>query len=220
MQIDPNIGANATPPPQPAGSGGAQVDKLQFLKLLTTQLQYQDPLNPMDNTEFTAQLAQFSSLEQLTHLNDGMERLLAAESGIGRLQALGYLGHTVEAPVDRVTLPEQGDARFQVRLEQAADDVVVTLRDGSGNAVATDHLGPLGAGVQPAAWDGLDANGTRLPAGEYRIEVGAVDGDGNPVSATPLGPIRVTGVDLSGAEPALLTGAGRVALSEVAELRE
>ncbi len=198
----------------------AQVDKLQFLKLLTTQLQYQDPLNPMDNTEFTAQLAQFSSLEQLTDLNKGMDSLIAGQAGMANLQALSYLGHQVAAPTDHLTLPASGEVPFQVQLPEGADDVVVTIRDASGAVVATNHLGALPPGLHAATWDGQTQDGVRAAAGDYQVEVGAVDADGNPISVQLVGRQQVTGIDLSGDEPAVLTAAGPVPLSQVVQLTE
>lgn len=218
MQI-PNIAAT-TPAAPSTTNNQAQVDKLQFLQLLTTQLQYQDPLNPMDNTEFTAQLAQFSSLEQLTDLNKGMESLITAQAGMANLQALSYLGHQVAAPTHYLSLPESGDAPFQVQLPDGADEVVVTVRDATGTVLATNHLGALGPGFHDAVWDGQTHDALRAATGDYAVEVGAIDADGNPVAAQLFGKQRVTGIDLSGPKPAVLTSAGSVPLSQVVQLSD
>ncbi len=219
MQIS-NIASSATTAAPSTTHDQAQVDKLQFLKLLTTQLQYQDPMNPMANTEFTAQLAQFSSLEQLTDLNKGMETLIAAQAGTANLQALSYLGHQIAAPTHHLSLPESGDAPFQVQLPDGADDVVVTVRDASGGVVATNHLGALPPGLHAAVWDGQTSDAARAATGDYAVEVGAIDADGNPVAVQLLGNQQVTGIDLSGAEPAVLTPRGSVPLSRVVQLTE
>ncbi len=219
MQI-PNVASTSTTAAPSTTNGQGQVDKLQFLKLLTTQLQYQDPLNPMDNTQFTAQLAQFSSLEQLTSLNNGMDSLIAAQAGTANLQALSYLGHQVAAPTDHLSLPESGDAPFQIQLPDGADDVVVTVRNASGSVLATKHLGALSPGLHTAVWDGQTNDSVRAAAGDYAVEVGAMDSDGNPVAARLFGNQQVTGIDLSGSEPAVLTPSGSVPLSQVVQLTE
>jgi len=219
MQI-PNIASTPTTAAPSTTNDQAQVDKLQFLKLLTTQLQYQDPLNPMDNTQFTAQLAQFSSLEQLTDLNKGMTSLITAQAGMANLQALSYLGHQVAAPTDHLTLAESGDTPFQIQLPDGADDVVVTVRDASGGVIAANHLGPLPPGLHTAAWDGQTKDAARAAAGDYAVEVGAIDVDGNPVAAQLFGNQQVTGIDLSSTEPAVLTPTGSVPLSQVVQLSE
>jgi len=219
MQI-PTLASGSTTPAPSTSNGQAEVDKLQFLKLLTTQLQYQDPLNPMDNTEFTAQLAQFSSLEQLTDLNKGMSSLITAQAGMANLQALAFLGHQVAAPTDHLSLAENGDAPFQVQLPNGATDVVVTLRDAAGNVIATNHLGALPPGLHPATWDGQTNDALRAGAGNYGVEVGAVDSDGNPVAARILSHQQVTGVDLGGSAPAILTATGSVPLAQVVQLSD
>jgi flagellar basal-body rod modification protein FlgD len=218
MEVQNSLAAALAPTAQAAGADGNAVDKLEFLKLLTTQLQYQDPLDPMDNTAFTAQLAQFSSLEQLTNLNGKFDDLLASQAGLSTLQALGFLGRQVEAPVEQLHLDDGGNLPLRVDLAGDAAQVAVTVTDDAGKLISTVDLGALPQGVHRATWDGMTRDGSRAVAGDYHLAVSAIDGDGNPIATQLIGAQTVTGIDLSGTEPWLLTTLGRTPISAIHEL--
>ncbi|MGD2062374.1 MAG: flagellar hook assembly protein FlgD [Nitrospirota bacterium] len=218
MEVQNTLAAAVAPTLQSAGADGNHVDKLEFLELLTTQLQYQDPLDPMDNTAFTAQLAQFSSLEQLTNLNGKFDDLLASQAGLSTLQALGFLGREVEAPVEKLHLDDGGTLPLRVELMGDAERVAVTITDDAGKVVSTVDLGALPQGQHHATWDGMTRDGSHAAAGDYHLAVSAMDGDGNPITSQLLGTQTVTGVDLSGSEPWLLTSHGRTPISAINEL--
>jgi len=218
MEIHNTLPASLSGAAPAAATDAGQVDKLEFLNLLTTQLQYQDPLDPMDNTAFTAQLAQFSSLEQLTNLNGKFDDMLASQAGLSTLQALGFLGREVEAPVDHLHLEEGGTLPIHVTVGSETAQTLVSVVDNRGQIVATLDLGALPAGVHQATWDGRTKDGVTAPAGDYWLEAGAVDADGNPISAQVLGAHTVTGIDLSGDEPWILTADSRLPLSSIYKL--
>jgi flagellar basal-body rod modification protein FlgD len=218
MEIQNTVPSSLTGAASTAITDAGQVDKLEFLKLLTTQLQYQDPLDPMDNTAFTAQLAQFSSLEQLTNLNDKFDDMLASQAGLSTLQALGFLGREIEAPVDRLHLDAGGTLPIHVTVGSETAQTLVSVVDNRGEVVATLDLGTLAAGVHQATWDGLTKEGVAAPEGDYYLEAGAIDADGNPISAQVLGAQTVTGIDLSGEEPWVLTADSRLPLSAIYKL--
>jgi flagellar basal-body rod modification protein FlgD len=218
MEIQNAIPSSLSGAASTALTDTGQVDKLQFLKLLTTQLQYQDPLNPMDNTAFTAQLAQFSSLEQLTNLNDKFDDMLASQTGLTTLQALGFLGREIEAPVDRLRLVEDGTMPFRITLDRETAQTRVSVVNHQGEVVAALDLGALSAGVHPVTWDGRTNQGVAAPAGDYYLEAAAIDANGNPIAAQVLGTQAVTGIDLSGDEPGILTADQRIPLSAIYQL--
>jgi flagellar basal-body rod modification protein FlgD len=197
-----------------------EVSKLEFLRLLTTQLQYQDPMQPMDNTEFTAQLAQFSSLEQLTDLNGKIDTLISRQAGLSTIEALGFLGRQVDVPAHSLSLAEGAPATFRIQLPADAAQVTATVVDAAGNPVATVEMGSLPTGFHEARWDGRDRDGNRLPPDDYAVRVAALDVHGNPLEATPFVNQTVTGLDLSGDEPWLLTQGGRTPLAGVIELHD
>jgi len=218
MEIQNTLPSGSSAAASTAPTDAGQVGKLEFLNLLTTQLQYQDPLDPMDNTAFTAQLAQFSSLEQLTNLNDKFDDMLASQAGLSTLQALGFLGREVDAPVDHLHLEDGGTLPIHVTVGSETAQTLVSVVDNRGEVVATLDLGALPAGVHQATWDGLTKDGVAAPAGDYYLAAGAADANGNPVSAQVLGAQTVTGIDLSGDEPWILTADSRLPLSSIYKL--
>ena len=137
-----------------------------FLKLLTAQLQHQDPLSPMDATQFTSQLVQFSTVEQAVQTNSQLGQLTKLMQASSLTSALGLVGMKVEYGGGQVVLGQQGGASVAYTLPQGANKVTVTIRDASGAVVRTTQ-GPAAAGNQSFAWDGLGDNGRRLPAGTY-----------------------------------------------------
>lgn len=195
-----------------------------FLRMLVAQLENQDPLNPQDGTQFTAQLAQFSSLEQLIAMRSSIDALASAESdrrvSAESLAAAGLIGRDVLAATDAFEVSREGvPPRLEVDLESAATAVDVRILDANGNRVRTLRLDATPAGRSELAWDGLDDQGFPVEPGLYRLEVSA-SADLTPVTATSLLSARVTGTDLSGAEPELRLGAVTVPLASLREVRE
>jgi flagellar basal-body rod modification protein FlgD len=208
-------GASASP-----GTGAAprrEVGKDDFLKLLVTQLANQNPLEPMDGTGFVTQLAQFSSLEQLSGVNERLESLSTAQMGMISGQAVGLVGHTVRYEGNSVQLEEGGTAALELELAAPADADVV-IRDESGAIVRTMHRDGLQPGRRSVAWDGRDDRGEQLPAGRYTFEVKAADEAGNPVSVSTFSRGRVDGVSYQTGVPRLMLGNTTIELAEVIEV--
>lgn len=161
-----------------------------FLLLLVTQLSNQDPLNPMDGQEFAAQLAQFSSLEQLINLNDGMTQsaqlngLLAQSINSG--VAAGLIGREVEAVGDSFRFDGEQGKTLHYELEHAAAGATVDIFDEAGRKVRTMELGAQGKGERSFNWDGTSDDGTTVPAGTYTFKVNATDAAGAEVAVTHL----------------------------------
>jgi len=200
----------AQPEPQPQA-----LDKEDFLRLLTVQLRHQDPLNPMPNTEFVAQTAQFSSLEQLQNMNRSLAQLLAQSGGGALTGGAALLGRTVSVNAGRLELPAQGPGALAYRLPAAAAGVAVQILDPAGAPARTLFLGAQGAGEHRIAFDGLDDAGRRLPAGAYQYRVRAVDGRGEILPGVVTGAGTVTGLNVEQGRLILLLGEERVPLSEV-----
>lgn len=180
---------------QPASSsstsgqfGGADLGKEEFLKLLVTQLSHQDPMNPMDGHEFVAELAQFSSVEQLTNISEGLSQSIemnnlvaqSVNSGV----AAGLIGKTVESPGDAVAWKGEGEPPLRFDLAGPATSVEVTIRNESGAVVRTMTLDAWEEGANTSAWDGKNDDGSRVPEGVYSFEVNATDASGEPVAAS------------------------------------
>lgn len=161
-----------------AASGrSVSLGKEDFLKLLVAQLANQDPLNPMDNTELTAQLAQFSSLEQLFDINSNMKQFQSLQESLNETQTLGYLGREVIAEGDTLSLAN-GAAEVNYSLMNNSSDVRMGIYNAAGDLVKSASLGALSAGDQAYLWDGRDMNGIPMPDGLYTFELAASGDDG------------------------------------------
>ncbi|MDT0632367.1 flagellar hook assembly protein FlgD [Rubrivirga litoralis] len=199
-------------------SAEKSLDRDAFLQLLVTQLSNQDPLNPQEGHEFAAQLAQFTSVEQLTSIGQTLgaqsETLAELAAGLddaalrqGELadsltkrgdltSAASLIGKTVEAQGNRAVWDGQAPATVGVTLERPAAYVRVVVRDAAGQPVRALQLGHLGAGRNTAAWDGLDDAGRPAAPGAYSFTVEATDPAGDPVEATPFTQGRVDRVTI------------------------
>lgn len=189
-----------------------------FLKLLTTQMQYQDPLSPMDSSEFTNQLVMFSGVEQQIAQNDKLEKILAAQSATQMQAALGYIGLDVESKGDSFQYAG-GAVEIGYTLEGAARTTDIAILD-KDNKVVRKVSGKTTAGAQRLTWDGLDQNGAKLAAGTYKVAVGAIDADGKSVTTSTTVPGRVTGIETLNGEVTLLMGAVRVPVGTVVSARK
>jgi flagellar basal-body rod modification protein FlgD len=189
-----------------------------FLNLLVTQLQYQDPLNPMDSTDFTAQLAQFSSLEQLSNMRGQLEELARSQSAFATSQAVGYIGHTVLSTGNDFVFDGTAPASLSIDLPRPAEKVFLSIYDANGGFVSSLETGSLGAGRRAAAWNGQDNNGNTLPGGTYRFEAVAVDARGAEIEVHPLSSGRVDGVAFRDGNAMLMLGTREVALADVIEV--
>jgi len=181
--------------------------KQDFLKLLITQLQNQDPLNPDNPTEFTAQLAQFSSLEQMYNLNDSMNSLVSSTNQSTNLSALNLIGKQVTYAGS--SFDYSGDpVKLGYTLDGSAAQVQLLIKDSTGNTVRVLDGTDLTSGNHFLTWDGLDDNGITVGSGSYTVAVQAVGQDGSTAAASPIVTSEVTGVDLSNSDGVILNTQG------------
>jgi flagellar basal-body rod modification protein FlgD len=175
-------GQTVTPTRTPKSTLG----KDDFLSLLITQMQHQDPLDPMKGTEFAAQLAQFSSLEQLTNINSNLEQSLTANavlsSSINNALAATFIGKEVRATGDTFQYNSTGNVKLGYSLQAEASSVSVKIYDSGGNLVRT-LSGSSGTGDKTVSWDGMDERGEAVGAGSYTFKVEAVDSKGTEVAS-------------------------------------
>lgn len=164
-----------------AAASGTEKDKMQFLTLLTTQLQNQDPMNPMENAELTSQLAQLSTVEGIEKLNTMMSQLLSAQESSDGLQAAALIGRGVLVEGKGMQLTEAG-AVGGFELDGPADKVTLSIKDAAGIEVATVELTDVEAGSHNYLWDGTAKDGTRAADGLYTVSVSATQGEASVVS--------------------------------------
>jgi flagellar basal-body rod modification protein FlgD len=194
--------------------------KDDFLRLLVAQLKAQDPLNPMENTEFTAQLAQFSSLEQLSNVNENLKSLISYQTSTDNSQAVGFIGKTVKAEGSSTRVTNGVSDGIHFELGANADTVFISVNDANGNLVKTMETGSLTAGEQNIAWDGTDNAGHEVPDGTYTFKVSASNAAGSEIEAKTLVRGRVTGVTFKNGSTYLLVGEQKIPVSNVLEIDE
>jgi flagellar basal-body rod modification protein FlgD len=189
----------------------------RFLKLLTTQLKNQDPMNPMDNAQMTSQLAQISTVSGIEKLNATLQALVQDSVDTQTTQAAGLVGHAVLVQGSGLQLVK-GASVGGVELGGAADEVTVSITDANGLAIKTLSLGALDAGVHNFGWDGKTDSGAQAADGNYSIKISAKQA-GEKVTATALNLGAVRSVIREGQGFALDLGSlGSFTMDEVKQI--
>jgi len=194
------------------------LDKDSFLRLLTTQLQHQDPLSPMDSNAFVAQLAQFSQVEGLDNIGKKLDSMVMAQANANQMNVSTLVGKQVSFRADHLALTKGGTSTFDISLDGSADTTSVNILDGFGRVVRTLQLGARPQGSSEVKWDGLDEKGNRCDTGDYYLTVAGTRVDGTKVTAASSVRGTVTGVDFDGQVPQLIVAGQRVALGDVTQI--
>ncbi|RAI35529.1 flagellar hook assembly protein FlgD [Rhodoplanes roseus] len=205
--------------PSTTTTGGTKslADNFQtFLQMLTTQLQNQNPLDPLDTNQFTQQLVQFSQVEQQLKSNQQLETLVSLQKTAQNTQALGYVGATVVVDGSTAVLPEKGSAAwgFTVAKPAAAS---ISITNKTGQTVYTGNF-TMQAGEQTFTWDGKGKDGTQWPPGSYKMTVSAKDSLGNPVPVSTEVQGVVDSVDVTRSPPVLMLGAEEFTIDAVKKI--
>ena len=193
--------------------------KEDFLALLVAQLQNQDPLNPSDPTEFTAQLAQFSSLEQLFTINSNLTEMVNTQTQNSSIYALEMIGQNAVVAGNKFEF--SGEAtELGFELKNAAKGVTLYVMDQNGVTVKTFEQGALSAGSHFAEWDGTNDAGEAVEAGQYRLVASADYGSDQTLPAQTLVVSEVKGVDFNNETPQIITDLGSYDVTEVKSVRK
>ena len=224
------IGSTTTPTPAtttPAAntngttSGSSAMNQLSgnfdtFLQLLTTQLQHQDPLSPMDSNQFTQQLVEFSQVEQQIDSNTNLQTLISQGTSQSGAYATSYLGKTVTVAGGQGALTD-GKAQWTYNLAAAATSTTLTVTNANGQAVFTGS-GQTTAGNNTFSWNGEDNNGNQLADGTYTLSVSASN-SGTAVTTAVTSAGTVSEVDMTSGSPQLVIGSMEVPLSSIGEVQ-
>lgn len=193
--------------------------KDDFMKLLMTQLTHQDPLNPMDHKEFSAQLAQFGSLEQLQNIQKGIEGLQGGSKDEAKLSALSMIGKKVQTVGNEVQLVEGQDVSLKFQPKDGLTPIKASVYAENGSKLVKEISIDSRKDGTEIVWDGKDSEGKALPAGSYTFRVQGTDKQGQSAEMGTELSGRVTGVDMEGKDTVLLvqTGKGstRIEMSKV-----
>ena len=168
----------------------------EFLQLMTTQLSNQDPLKPMDNGDFLAQIAQFGTVSGVKDLNASFNNFASSLQSSQALQASTLIGRDVLIENDQAYLDAQGNMQAAVELDRAADNVTLNIYSAN-----NELLGQVDAGARPAGlvqfnWDGVTLNGSQATPGIYRVEVSVKRGSSEVEALSPMVAARVNSLTL------------------------
>jgi len=202
---------------QAAATASKTLGEADFLTLLTAQLQNQDPTQPMDNTAFVSELAQFSSLQQMQDVSSQLGTLAQAMTTSTNLSANSLVGSTVTYTASGVNVVQGTPPSLQVNLPSAAT-VTAVIADSNGNTVRTLNAGALPAGLTSLGWDGTDSSGNNVASGYYTVKLSATAANGTQVSATAQTSGLVQGVSLAGGTAQLMIGGGLVGMSSILQV--
>ena len=202
----------------------AELGKEEFLQLLVSQLQHQNPLEPTNNEDFIAQLATFSSLEQLQDINTGTQTGLLMQQSLGNAMSTSLIGRDVLLDTSNVRVESGSASDFLVDLDDDAT-LTVEVRNADGDLVRSmtvagqDDL-PLIPGEHEVHWDGKDDKGKAVPDGEYSVSVTATDATGGDVGVSTWLRGHVDGVRFSQGTAYVIVGSMEFTLTDVIERRE
>jgi flagellar basal-body rod modification protein FlgD len=188
----------------------------QFLTLLTAQLQHQDPMSPMDSTQFTSQLVQFTGVEQGILQNQNLKQLIALQSDSQMSSAVGYIGKTINQAGNQVLLSgSSGTVDYNV-TDPTTTKVTITITDTSGTVIRTATVDSPSTGQNVFNWDGRNNTGTVVPDGTYNVKVQGTNAQNNPTTVGTGGNGVVTDVSLVNGQLVLTTQSGvQVPISDV-----
>ena len=209
---------------QSANNPKTQLGKDDFLRLLTMQLQYQDPLNPMDNTEFVSQMAQFSSLEQLQNMNKSLGEKSTAEtqlqSAFLNSQAASLVGKKVEVATGEASYDGTHSTSLSYQLTAGADRAHLQILDANNQLVRNFELSPR-QGYGKVKWNGKSEEGIAVPAGAYRAIIVAQDANGQVIQGGEvLESLKVQSVRYTGQEPRIWAGDQEYSMSNLRGITE
>ncbi len=197
------------------------VDKEAFLQLLVAQLQNQDPLSPMEGTDFVDQMATFTQVEQQISQSKALEVISLQLTGLASNEAVSLIGKDVVVRGNKIAFDGENATGASASLERSATEVTVTIRDENGTAVRTLELGPQPGGAMSVPWDGRDDVGNLVSSGSYSMEISARDAEGGVVNVSQDVPGRVVGVSFDKGFPEIILDSGaRAPISDLISVQE
>jgi flagellar basal-body rod modification protein FlgD len=218
MAVDSVSGSGSTATSM-AGSRATIAENFDtFLNILTTQLKNQNPMDPLDTNQFTAQLVQFTGVEQQLKTNEFLETLMLSTQNTAKSEAVSYIGKTVTASGKTGELTDEEAVFWDYDAAASVANATVTIKNSSGQVVYTE-AGSLNAGPGTFRWDGVGTDGQTKPNGVYTIEIKGTNLKGNTVEVSTSSVGVVTGVDFTNDIPMLTVGNRKVAITDVTDVR-
>jgi len=200
------------------GAGDSTLGKDDFLQILVAQLEAQDPLAPMEGQEFASQLAQFSSLEQLTNVNTNLETSQAFDIALSNNSSISLIGKTVDAPGNTIDLESGEVESLSFSLDNDATSTTIDIFDSTGAKVSTVDLGAQASGLHQFVWNGTNTSGELLPAGNYTFNVTASDSTGNFVSTNTFSAGLVTDIIFEEGQAFAIVNGQKLAVNQISKV--
>lgn len=221
--VDPTSGVSSTSnSANNISTNNAIMGKDDFLKMMIAQLKNQDPMNPMDGTQYASQLAQFSSLEQLSNLNSTMTQSLAGNSqltqSINNMMVSNLIGKDTKLTGSDIQVNGQTKIDLGYNLPMQASSVEVDIYDSNGGLVKTINNSSLSKGDSKLSWDLTDNSGSKVPNSNYTFKVTATDANGNDITTTQYKYGIIDGVKFNSSGTVLLIDGAEYNISEVSEI--
>lgn len=196
-----------------SSTSGIADDFDTFLTLLLTQLENQNPLEPLDTNQFTEQLVQFAEVEQQIKQNENLELISSLNTALFASSAVSFIGKTVTVETAQAEL-KNGEATWNYAIEGQPASARFTIRDQDGAIVLSEDRTVINP-FDTYTWNGRDTSGQTLPDGNYTVTIEPTDASGAPLAATTSSTVTIDGVDFSEIEPILKVGSQRIPLSLV-----
>ncbi|HMN68476.1 MAG TPA: flagellar hook capping FlgD N-terminal domain-containing protein, partial [Bdellovibrionales bacterium] len=202
-------------------AGNNELGKDAFMSLLLTQMKNQDPTNPLKSHEMAAQLAQFTSLEKMTNVAEGIQGLRADMKPNANFQALSFIGKTVMADNSKIGRTDQEsthDVRFSIPAD--AQKITMQVKNADGAVVRTVEFKNHKAGKNTLNWNGIMDDGQKAPIGDYNISMEAVGSNGRKLQVEMKSAGVISGVNFTGAGPQLMIGKQVINMSDIKEISD
>ncbi|MEM7027321.1 MAG: flagellar hook assembly protein FlgD [Pseudomonadota bacterium] len=201
-------------------NSSSELGQADFLELMMTQIQNQDPLNPMQSDDFLSQMAQFGTVNGITELNNSFSSLASSLQSSQALQASTMVGNSVLVQGNQSELVSGGEVQAAVDLLQSTSNLSVNILDAFGQTVRTLDLGSQTSGLTKFTWDGLDNNGQEMPAGQYSIQAtSTVNNEAIAQSVYIYAKVDSVTLSQTGGEPLLnLNGVGQISMNQILEI--
>ncbi|GJL78759.1 MAG: basal-body rod modification protein FlgD [Nitrospinaceae bacterium] len=199
-------------------AGNQSLGKDAFLQLLVAQLQAQDPLDPQSAEDFSAQLAQFSSLEQMTNVNANLEQIQKFEQAVNNSSLVNLIGKNIDAPGNVINLNPGETESLNFSLSEDAEQVEVEIFDSTGQKVTTLTIAGQTAGNSQAVWNGTDGQGKPVDPGVYTFQVKAQKANGDEVAAQTFISGKITDVVFEEDGANAIINGQKISVSEISRV--
>jgi len=198
---------------------GASISKDEFITILMTQMQYQDPLNPMDSEALTSQLTDFSMLEQQIESNSLLEGMSESIGDLTQINMLDYIGKEVTTSSNTLTVDGDDVTKVSFSLDETAS-VEMVVYDSDGNEINRVDVGETEQGTHSVTWDGTDSSGQAVDDGAYVYNLIATDGSGSSFSVDSSEHGEVTGISYVDGSPYLLVDGKTISFDSIVEITD